>query len=154
MGCVIQKGQCARLMPLSPWLRPNAFKKEKNHRGGGGVKRCRAQRTTHPRVDPRVLWPRSRDFERHFRLTQAMVEYLAGQFYNSSICVTEGDDPDGKGHPIPVFQKVFVLFAYISYYGSCKSINYMNRCTIVSVVKPKREQMSLSPLLYTFKMHL
>ena len=115
MGRVIPNGQCARSMPLSTWLRPNAFKKKKNHRCGGGMKRCRAQRTTRPRVDPRVLWPRSRDFERRFWLTPAMVEYLAGQFYNSSIYVTEGDDPDGKGHPIPVFQKVFVLFAYISY---------------------------------------
>ena len=133
---------------------PYAFKKKKNHCGGGGVKRCRAQRTTHPRVDPRVLWPRSRDFEKPFRLTPAMVEYLAGEFYNSSIYVMEGDDPDGKGHPIPVFQKVFVLFAYKSYNGYCKSINYMNRCIIISVVKPKREKLSLSPLLYTFKMHL
>ena len=113
------------------------------------MKRCRAQRTTRPRVDPRVLWPRSRDFERRFRLTPAMVEYLAGQFYNSSIYVTEGDDPDGKGHPIPVFQKVFVLFAYISYYGYCKSINYMNRCIILSVVKTKkRKNVSITLALY------
>ena len=126
-----------------------AFKKKKNHRRGGGVKRCRAQRTTRPCVDPRVLWPRSRDFERRFRLTPAMVEYLAGQFYNSSIYVTEGDDPDGKGHPIPVFQKVFVLFAYISYYGYCKSINYMNRCIILSVVKTKkRKNVSITLALY------
>ena len=56
-----------------------------NHHYGAGVKRCRAQHTTRSHVDPRVLWPRSRDFERRFRLTPAMVEYLAGEFYNSSI---------------------------------------------------------------------
>ena len=134
MGRVIPNGQCARSMPLSTWLRPNAFKKKKNHR---------------PCVDPRVLWPRSRDFERRFRLTPAMVEYLAGQFYNSSIYVTEGDDPDGKGHQIPLFQKVLVLFAYISYYGYCKSINYMNRCIILSVVKTKkRKNVSITLALY------
>ena len=105
--------------------------RKKNHRHGAGVKRCQAQRTARPCVDPRVLWPRSRDFERHFRLTPATVEYLAGEFY---IYVKEGDDQDSKGHPIPVSQKVFVLFAYISYYGSCKSINYMTRCITISVI--------------------
>ena len=29
MGRVIPNGQCARSMPLSTWLRPNAFKKKK-----------------------------------------------------------------------------------------------------------------------------
>ena len=137
MGRVIPNGQCARSMPLSTWLRPNAFKKKKSSSWWGFEE---AQRTTRPRVDPRVLWPQSRHFERRFRLTPAMIEYLVGQFYNSSIYVTEGDDPDGKGHPIPVFQKVFVLFAYISYYRYCKSINYMNRCIILSVVKTKKRK--------------
>ena len=36
MGRVIPNGQCARSMPLSTWLRPNAFKKKKSSSGLGG----------------------------------------------------------------------------------------------------------------------
>ena len=113
MGRVIPPGQSARTMPLETWLRPTAMRSKKRYRRGQGVKRCRSQRTNRPRLDPQVLWPRSREFEQRYRLTSEMVEFLAGEFFRSSIYTTQGDDPDGKGHPIPVFQKVMDSFKHI-----------------------------------------
>ena len=66
-----------------------------------------------PRLDPRALWPRSCEFDKRYRLTPEMVEFLAGEFFRSSIYTTQCDDPDGKGHPIPVLQKVVYSFVHI-----------------------------------------
>ena len=144
MGRVKPQGQCARSIPLQTWLRPTAFKKKKNYCLCVRVKRCRSQRTTHERVDPRLLWPRSRDFERRFGLTPAMVEFRAGEFFRSSIYITEGDDPAGKGHPIPVFLKVIYLYfpIYLTFFFFITVvIEALHRmCSIHFVLRSKREK--------------
>ena len=81
MERVIPPGQSARTMPLETWLRPTAMRSKKLYRRGQGVKRCRSQQTSHPRLDPRALWPRSHEFEQLYRLTPEMVEFLAGEFF-------------------------------------------------------------------------
>ena len=122
MGRVIPRGHSARSMPLQTWLHTTALKKKKELPPW-----CRGEEVLFSVYHTRkVLWHQSRDFECRFRLTPAMVEFLAGEFFRSSIYITEGEDPAGKGHPIPVFLKVIYLYFLIYltfFFNSCyKSI--------------------------------
>ena len=52
---MIPPGQCASIMPLETWLRPTAMKSKKRYRIGQGIKRCRSQQTSCPRLDHQAL---------------------------------------------------------------------------------------------------
>ena len=63
----------------------------------------------------------------------AIVEFLAGDFFRSSIYITEGDHPAGKGHPIPVFQKVIYLYFPL----------YLTLCFLPVVIEPLHRMCSI-----------
>ena len=97
----------ARCEPFSTWALPTVLKGKSKlrHRPGDGIKRCRSTRIYKSRLDPRVEFPRPRDFEARYRLPPNMVEFLTEEFRRTPFCPVREEYGD-KGRPIPLFNKV------------------------------------------------
>ena len=101
----------ARCEPFSTWALPTVLQGKKKHprRAGEGIKRCRSTRVYKERIDPRLEFPRSRDFESRYRLPPKMVKFLTDEFQASPFCPTKMEYGD-KGRPIPLFNKVSIMW--------------------------------------------
>lgn len=89
-----------------------------------GKKRCKGGRVRKPRIDPRDMFPRRRDFMARYRLPPDIVQELTEEWENSPFRPGKGEG-ERRGGPIPLFHKVkFTYILTVKFYLSTLAVSY------------------------------